>query len=249
MSQKTYHAPGLPHVVPTVRSIAGLVLSLAIFLHSPAASQTPVQSRPRRTLRIRHIKAEMHIDGRLDEPVWREIPPESDFIQTDPDEGAPTTERTEFRMFYDDDKIYIGMKCFDSNPKGILAWLDARDTRPMSDSVGVFLDPFGDRRNGYAFTVHASGHQYDAVLTEGVSEPDPTWDGIWQSGVHVADWGYSVEFAIPFATLRFSLDKPWGFNIRRDIARKNERAYWQFVPRFDQRARPSTAGTIRRCPA
>ncbi len=186
----------------------------------------------------------MHIDGRLDEPVWRDVPVVGDFVQMDPNEGAPVSERTEFQIFYDDDKLYIGMKCYDSNPKGIVSWLDARDTRPLEDSVGVFLDPFGDRRNGYGFTVHVSGHQWDGVLTEGVSEPDQTWDGVWQSAVHIADWGYSVEFAIPFKTMRFSTDKPWGFNIRRDIARKNERAYWQFVPRFDQRSRPSTAGTL-----
>ncbi len=185
----------------------------------------------------------IRMDGRLDEPVWQQIEAQGDFVQMNPNEGQPISERTEVRIFYDHDKLYFGVKCFDSQPQRISRWLDARDARPQIDSVGIFLDPFGDKRAGYVFTIHAGGSQYDGILAEG-AEPDDTWDGIWQSAVQIGDWGWSIEVAIPFKSVRFDTDQPWGFNIRRDISRKNERAFWQFLPRFDQRFRPSKSGTM-----
>ncbi|MBI3406674.1 MAG: carbohydrate binding family 9 domain-containing protein [Acidobacteria bacterium] len=210
------------------------------------APVAPAQNgaHPLRSIHIERIEnSGIHVDGRLDEPVWQKLTPNGDFEQMDPHEGQPITERTEVFIFYDHEKVYFGVKCFDSEPKKITRWLDARDARPLVDSVGIFLDPFGAKRSGYIFTVHAGGHQYDGLLAEG-ADPDDTWDGIWQSASHMEDWGWSVEIAIPFKSIRFSTDQPWGFNIRRDISRKNERAYWQFLPRFDVRFRPSKAGTL-----
>jgi len=220
-------------------------LAAALLCLAPALTVSAQDlAHPRRTIRIQRVdNAAIHIDGHLDEAVWQALEPQGDFIQMDPREGEPISERTEVRMFYDQEKLYFAVKCFDREPRKITRWLDARDARPQVDSVGIFLDPFGAGRAGYVFTVHAGGHQYDALLVEG-AEPDDTWDGIWQSASHIADWGWAIEVAIPFKSLRFSTAQPWGFNIRRDISRKHERAFWQFIPRFDQRFRPSKSGTI-----
>ena len=101
------------------------------------------------------------------------------FVQTEPDEGKPTTERTEAFLFYDNEKLYIGFKCFDSEPSRIVKRYGTHDARTNSDSVNIFLDPFGDRRTGYFFSVNARGVQFDALMSE-ASGMDGTWDGIWE---------------------------------------------------------------------
>jgi hypothetical protein len=220
--------------------IAGL---LCFALLSTGATAQGNSHAPRTVTIPRVENGGVRIDGRLDEPVWQQLAPQGDFVQMDPREGEPITERTEVRIFYDNQKLYFAVKCFDSEPRRITRWLDARDARPQVDSVGIFLDPFGDRRSGYVFTVHAGGSQYDGLLAEG-ADPDDTWDGIWESASRIEEWGWAAEVAIPFKSLRFATDQPWGLNIRRDISRKNERAFWQFLPRFDQRFRPSKSGTL-----
>lgn len=222
------------------RVLGALLMSVA------GAPSAPGQNaaHPPRTIQIQRVDhGGIRIDGRLDETAWQKLTPQGAFVQMDPREGQPISERTEVRVFYDQDKIYFAVKCFDSEPGKISRWLDARDARPQVDSIGIFLDPFGDRRAGYVFTVHAGGSQYDGLLAEG-ADPDDTWDGVWQSASRIEDWGWAAEMAIPFKSVRFATDQPWGFNIRRDISRKNERAFWQFIPRFDQRFRPSKSGTL-----
>ena len=128
-------------------------------------------------MQIPRMDAKIRVDGRLDEPVWSQLTPLTDFVQTEPDEGAPATERTEAFLFYDNDKLYFGFKCYESEPGKIIARYDTHDARTFSDSVNIFLDPFGDRRTGYWFSINARGVQFDALLSE-ASGMDPTWDGI-----------------------------------------------------------------------
>jgi hypothetical protein len=199
--------------------------------------------RPVRTAQIRRIEAKIRVDGRLDEPVWSHLEPLIDFVQTEPHEGAPASERTEAYIFYDNDKLYFGFKCHDSAPDKIVARYDAHDARTFSDSVNIFLDPFGDRRTGYFFSVNARGVQYDGLLTE-ASGLDGTWDGIWESATRLESWGWSAEVAIPFKSIRFRPWQAWGINLGRDIIRNNESDNWQAVTRFDQFMRPSKAGLL-----
>jgi hypothetical protein len=214
---------------------------LAIFA-LPLANATAAQQDVR-TTQIRRIDAKIHIDGRLDEPVWSQLEALDQFVQTEPDEGAPATERTEAFLFYDNDKLYFGFKCYDSEPHKIVARYDTHDARTFSDSVNIFLDPFGDRRTGYFFSVNARGVQYDGLLTE-ASGLDGTWDGIWESAARIESWGWSAEVAIPFKSIRFRAGQTWGINLGRDIVRKNERDNWQIVTRFDNFYRPSKAGLL-----
>jgi hypothetical protein len=196
-----------------------------------------------RRLHIERRQAQIKLDGRLDEPVWREIEPTSDFIQTEPDEGRPASERTEVRVFYDNENLYFGFTCFDSEPEKIVGRLDMHDARTHSDSVDIFLDPFGDRRTGYWFSINARGVQFDALMTE-VNGMDSTWDGIWQSAAVHTPAGWTAEVAIPFKSIRFIPGREWGINFGRDVVRKNERSHWQFVPRYDGFFRPSKAGFL-----
>lgn len=136
-------------------------MAAAAFLagYLPCSAQ---ESRfPARTHRIAQIAAEVRVDGRLDEAAWSQAQPITDFVQTEPDEGAPASERTEAYLFYDRNKIYLGFKCYESEPKKIIARLATHDARTHSDSVNIFLDPYGDRRTGYFFSINARGVQFD----------------------------------------------------------------------------------------
>ncbi len=219
------------------------LVATLLLANATAGDPTQQDLRAPRTLRIERIQAEVRVDGRLDEPVWSQLTPAEGFLQSKPDEGAPVSERTQAYLFYDDESLYIGFRCYDSEPEKIIVRYDARDARTNSDSVNVFLDPFGDRRNGYFFSVNAANGQFDALVSADGSF-DSTWDGIWYSGVHRDEQGWSVEIAIPFRSIRFRTGQPWGLNLSRNIARKNEDAAWQFIARFEGRPRPSRAGYL-----
>jgi hypothetical protein len=197
-----------------------------------------------RTHRITQISEAIHVDGRLDERAWSQVQPITGFVQADPVEGAPASERTEAYLFYDERKIYFGFKCYESEPKKIIGRLDTHDARTNSDSVNIFLDPYGDRRTGYFFSINARGGQFDGLVSE-ASGMDGTWDGIWESAARIEDWGWTAEVAIPFKSIRLTPGQTWGLNLSRDIVRKNESAYWQFVARFESfPPRPSKAGLL-----
>lgn len=221
---------------------SGAAVSLLLLASLPGHA-APLSDPQFQTVSIRQIEAKIRVDGRMDEPVWSQITPITEFVQTNPDEGAPASERTEAFLFYDDEKIYFGFKCYDSEPAKMVARYDTHDARTNSDSVNILLDPYGDRRTAYFFSINARGVQFDALLSEG-NAMDPTWDGIWESAARLYDWGWEAEVAIPFKSIRFHPGQTWGLNLGRDIVRKNENDNWQMVTRFDGFMRPSKAGYL-----
>jgi len=235
------------------QNLATFVLVFVIIaLSLPCAGQVRPASK---TLAIRHISAKITVDGRLDEPVWKTIDPLIDFTQTSPDLGKPISERTEALIFYDDDNLYVGFRCYDSEPKKIVRRMGPHDSSGNSDSVSLFIDPFHDMRTGYYFSVSAGSVQFDALSSEDNSSSDDspfsrihdsTWDGIWQSAARLEEWGWSAEFVIPFKSVRLprASTQVWGLNLRRSMPRKHEVAYWNAVSRFDDTMRPSKSGTL-----
>ena len=229
-----------------------LALIFGVLSRPCAGQEAPT---PFKALAIRHISAKIVVDGKLDESVWQTITPVTDFTQTSPDLGKPISERTEARIFYDDDNLYVGFRCYDAEPKKIIRRMGPHDSGGGSDSVSLFIDPFHDKRTGYYFSVSAGGVQFDALSSEGNSSSDDspfnrihdgTWDGIWQSAVALEEWGWSAEFVIPFKAIRLprTAIQVWGLNLRRSIPRKQEVAYWNAVSRFDDTMRPSKSGVL-----
>jgi hypothetical protein len=218
----------------------------------PARQVTPALENTSKSLHIRKVPhAGMKVDGRLDEPVWSQITPVRDFVQLEPDLGTPVSEKTEAMVFYDDENLYIGFRCFDRQPHKIIAKYGPHDSSfDGSDAVRVLLDPFHDRRTGFVFLVNPLGIQADATINEEVRSGDDlldlTWDAIWYSAAAIEDWGWSAEIQIPFRSIRVSSKdaQTWGFNFGRGIFRKNERAYWQPVTRYDGQMKPSKAGLL-----
>lgn len=181
------------------------------------------------------------IDGRLDEPAWRAAPVAADFVQQRPDPGAPATERTEARVLYDGDAIYIGMWLYTDDPSGIATAVARRDYTGFSDWAQVMIDSHHDRRTAFRFAVNPSGVQKDALEYDDGRGEDVSWDAVWQAAAHTDSSGWTAEFRIPLSQLRFTTrsssddssaapGQRWGIDFLRDIARLNERDYWAPLP-------------------
>lgn len=183
------------------------------------------------------------IDGILNEDAWRKAPVIDDFVQRDPDEGEPPTERTTVRILYDDDAVYFGCFMYDSEADHIVARLTRRDNEIESDVISIFIDSFNDNQTCFEFTILASGTKVDILqYNDGVDEDD-SWDPVWDVHTRLFRNGWCAEVRIPYSALRFSDGRQWGMNLRRIISRKKEETYWVMVPR-SQNGFVSRFGTL-----
>ncbi len=208
--------------------------ALGIGVADVAAQTRAAVPERKRTVATR-VAAVPVIDGILDEAVWQEGELVSDFIQTEPTEGLPATERTEVRILYDDRAIYIGVICFDSEPSRIITTDSRRDSGLGDmDSFQLILDTYHDQQNGFVFGTNAVGTQYDAqIRNEGQSSGgggapqlgrtsggsgggvNVNWDGAWDVKALITETGWTAEFSIPLRTLRYGPPpQTWGSTSR-----------------------------------
>lgn len=202
------------------------------------------------------IEQPPQIDGVLDEAVWQRAVVLTEFVQAEPDEGRPATERTEVRVLYDADAIYIAAINYDREPQRIIANVLRRDeSHRNNDSFTVTLDTYHDHRNGFLFETNPNGARYDAQIVGeggatfgnfGSQSLNTDWDAVWQARGRVTEEGWVVEIAIPFWELRFNVaQQDWGINFRRRIRRKTEEAYWAPVQRQFDATRLSASGMVQ----
>lgn len=245
-STVTSPRPGGPATGPdSSRPAAGTTpAGLAIASLSPIDGPPPpvppaVASRDgqgRVTLRAIRLDAPLLLDGQLDEAVYREVPPVGDFVQQEPDEGAPATDRTDVWMMYDEDTLYISARCWSTEPDRLVANEMKRDSFGMfgNESFAVVLDTFYDRRNGLSFLTNPLGGLFDQTVTdERTSNLD--WNTVWDVKTARFDEGWTVEMEIPFKSLRYGSDQQqtWGVNLQRNAASKNEVSFLTPIPAAD----------------
>lgn len=175
------------------------------------------------------------IDGRLDDEVWALAPAHGAFIQREPRFGYLTTEPTEFRILYDDKRLYIGIWAYDSDPAGIRASELKRDSGlSKGDQIKIVLDTFHDHRNAYYFSTNPLGAFKDAHMVDNGRTINYDWNAVWENRTSIDARGWYVEIAVPLNQLRFNGspgETAWGLNVCRIIARKNEETYWVPFPR------------------
>ena len=173
------------------------------------------------------------IDAVLDEPFWRTAPPVTDFRQRVPVDGAPASERTEFRVAFDENNLYFALVLHDSDPDAVRRSILHREGRiDQDDNIRIGLDTYHDRRNAYIFEINPFGTQGDALITdESMTLADWNWEGVYESEARITEDGWVVEAAIPFTTIRFSDEQAptMGILVERTIRRKNEFVYWPHV--------------------
>ncbi len=185
------------------------------------------------------------LDGRLDETAWRRAVPATDFIQQDPNYGGTPTERTEVRILFDRDRLYMGVTCIDSEPDRLLGNTMKRDEFLRADDRFMWtMDTFLDQQSGYFFEMNPSGLMADSLMGAGGGN-DRAWDGIWDAQVRRSEIGWTIELEIPFRTLNFDPEAPaWGINFQRTIRRKNEENLWTGHERNQGLRRMSNAGLL-----
>ena len=157
-----------------------------------------------------------------------------DFIQREPDNGQPASEKSDVYLSHDADRLYVVFICFDRDPARIRGHMTRRENLADEDTVTLYLDTFHDRQRAYAFTANPAGVQQDAIWTEGGGS-DMTFDTVWQSEGRRTANGYVVWMAIPFKSIRFDANAhDWGVVLQRTIARRREDAYWPVVSKEKQ---------------
>ena len=199
---------------------------------------------------------DINLDGRIDEAVWATATPITDFTQQEPVEGAEPSERTEIRVVFDEDNLYIGAIIYD-DPEGVLAFQRERDASLGTDDRFMWiLDTFLDGRTGYFFEINAAGLMGDGIIGGGGGGwfgggggggggTSKAWDGIWEVRTAMRPDGWSAEIQIPFRTLNFDPGQSeWGINFQRTIRRKNEEILWRGYRRSEGLRNPVYAGRL-----
>jgi len=202
------------------------------------------------------------LDGRLDEALWTQGAVLTDFVQREPSEGRPVSQRTEVRLAYDAEALYVGAWMYDENPSSIVLGQTLRDASLNdADAFLLILDTYHDRQNGFVFGTTPAGIEYDGqVANEGQGGGggggrqqagsgqgfNLNWDGSWEVATSRDDGGWYAEMRIPFSTLRYGGggEQLWGLNFERRIRRNNEESVWAPIPRQFDLYRLSLAGTL-----
>ena len=180
-------------------------------------------------LKAYKINQKLKFDGILSEPIWKQAQHISNFTQRDLNYGEPITEHTETTVLYDDNTMYVGVWCYQSDPSKIVAKNMNRDFDYESDdNFQILISPFNDNRTGYLFVINPNGARAD-VQVYGGEDGNEDWNGVWDVKTTITDKGWFAEVYIPFSTLQFKKDSVlnWAMNFERDIVSKNEQSLWQ----------------------
>ncbi len=171
----------------------------------------------RATIRAVRVTTPMRIDGRLDESLYTSVPPISDFIQQEPQEGSPATEKTEVWLAFDDDNVYVSYRCWESNPERMIANEMRRDGPNMwmgNDIVSLMFDTFHDGRNSFNFTTNALGGRQDGQVTN-ERQWNGDWNTVWDARAGRFEGGWTAEVVIPFKSLRYGPGRDADLGLQR----------------------------------
>ena len=242
--------------VLAVSSIAYVQTTAETIEQPLTAASAPLPPGERYRVEPRQVAEGPLVDGHLDEEMWLAAAVIDRFIQQEPSEGAPATERTVVRLLYDERALYIGVEAYDSRPDGVIATEKRRDSPRLldEDNFQIILDTFQDRRSGYMFVTNPLGAKLEQQIAEegeggfrgNSSNINLNWDGVWDVATRRTTEGWVAEIAIPMVTLRFpKADRQvWGVNFMRNIRRKNEQVFWAPIPKAYSLTRVSLAGTL-----
>jgi len=174
----------------------------------------------------------VRVNGELGEEVWRLAPAVDAFVQREPEEGGQPSQRTEFRVAFDETTLFVRVHAFDTEPDRIVSFLTRRDQDSPSDWIRVLIDSYHDRRTAFEFAVNPEGVKQDRYWTNDTNSDD-SWDAVWDVKVTRDQTGWSAEFRIPFSQLRFNRSDAmtFGFAVSRSIGRLNETSTWPLLAR------------------
>jgi len=243
----------IPHRPPRAPIRLSRFLAACLALAIPGAAPALAQSGPSGHDPLLIPGAEVVLDGRLDDPVWRTVPPISLDHQLRPNEGRPPSQRTEVRIFYDEDALYVGARIHEDDPSRIVDRSLERNSyhRFEQDGFGIVLDTNRDERTAFGFIVTPSGARTDmAVVDEARVLWNTDWNAFWDAATARDDQGWTVEMRIPFSSLRFEPDRDgavrMGIILWRYLARNDEMSVFPRIPNnwADAAYKPGVASPV-----
>nr|WP_262917823.1 carbohydrate binding family 9 domain-containing protein [Muricauda sp. F6463D] len=171
------------------------------------------------------------INGILEDEVWNIVEWGGDYIEWQPDENTPPAHQTKFKILYDSKNIYIGVRCYDSEPGKIVKRLSRRDGFD-GDWVEFNIDSYFDKRTAFSFTITAAGVKGDEFISNNGNNWDASWNPIWYAKTNIDDEGWTAELRIPLSQLKFGRaeEQVWGLQSTRRFFRNEERSVWQRKP-------------------
>lgn len=206
-----------------------LILASFLFLLIPVLT---AQSPEKKQYKAERLTVAPDIDGILDEEVWNSGTWSGDFTQWEPYNGKPASQKTEFKILFDENNLYVAVKAYDTSPGSIVKRMTRRD-QIDGDMVAVVFDSYHDLRTGFWFGVSAGGVKNDEMMTNNGNNEDQSWDPNWWVKTSINEDGMVAEMKIPFSQLRFEKNSGvvWGLELIRIIYRKDETSVWQGIPR------------------
>lgn len=254
-----FHFRGKRDLIRTPPSVPALLLVAGLLAPSPATAQNggegsgrvvaiDLDLAPRPSARASRASGPVRIDGVLDDASWASAQVIDEFFQQKPAAGLPATERTEVRILFDDENLYVGAEMHDgSGTTPIIPTLQRDPNTRDGDSFGITLDPFRDGKTVFAFFFNPGGTLRDSQTSDDGRINNAAWDAALDVQTRVHDSGWTLELAIPWSQLRFAAtgeEQTWGMNLLRRIRRKNEDATWSPMDRQWQLYVMSRAGTL-----
>ncbi len=200
---------------------------LCVFVFASASNaQTIAKELP-----AKRTTQSVKIDGLINDEAWKDAAIMTDLIEFRPKPGAvenPGTKTVAYLM-YDDNGIYFGGFCYERTRDSIARELTARDGFGTNDYIGLIIDTYNDKINGFEYFVTPLGVQWDAKMSPQNNNnggEDFTWSAVWKSEAVIHDNGWSFEMFIPYSAIRFGKKdvQDWGMNITRR-RRKTEQQY------------------------
>jgi hypothetical protein len=239
----------VPSIGSVAPSLAFLVLAAAPLAGQDGPRPIDVEAAPRPVATATRARTPIVVDGVLDEAAWSDAPVLGGFVQSRPDRGLPATYPTAVRILYDDENLYVGAELTDPEPERlVIPSLEQDFESGNSDIFGITLDTFHDHRNAFMLLVNPKGAVKEAQDFDDSRQENAAWEGIFTVRTRIRADGWTVEWAIPFTTLRFDPRRDpqeWGMNMMRRIRRLNEESYWAPLDQRDRIHKMSKAGTLR----
>ncbi len=205
-----------------------LTIFLLSFFIKTFAQMPNVDRKRMKTTRVENAPI---IDGELNDDAWKNVQIANDFYVLRPNNGqkAPETHKTEVRVVYDDEAIYISAKMLAPDPQKIPRQFTYRDNFGQADFFLVTINPIDDGQNPFEFVVMSSGSQAEAKVSAG--REDFSWNAVWESDVKITNTGWNVEMKIPYRALRFANlpVQSWGFNFHRNVLNNNAQYTWNLI--------------------
>ncbi len=211
---------------------ACLLLIVPVSLSAQPIPPTEPGGKP--VIRALPVPEGYKVDGRLDEAIYGVVPGDIQFIQQEPFEGQPATERTEVWVLFDAKNLYFAFRMWDSHPERMIANEMRRDQSNdifNNENMSIVLDTFHDRRSGYYLMTNMLGAMRD-VQFQSEKQNNGEWNPVWNPKAQKFEHGWTLEVAVPFKSIRYpaGAEQTWGINFRRAVRWKNEITFITRIP-------------------